>query len=257
MMSGNGDMIADYRMNNIPAGVVALRDDRIKKSWTAAVESFLLAPVPVTQSLYAAVMQGTLEPKGLPEVPKALPEVPKALPEILKALLAVPKAFPEIPMVNVSWLDAIHFCNLFSRYSGLQSCYSIIEADDEMIVEWDRRANGFRLPTEAEWQYACKAGTSEYRYGELDAIAWYRDNSHGRLHEAAQKLPNAWQLYDMLGNVWEWCWDLYDTEVYGSYRVFRGGSWAEEGRGCGATCRRRSHPTFRIDDLGFRLARTL
>jgi formylglycine-generating enzyme required for sulfatase activity len=60
----------------------------------------------------------------------------------------------------------------------------------------------------------------------------------------------------MLGNVWEWCWDLYDEEVYGSYRIFRGGGWAECPRGCGATVRRRSHPSFAIDDLGFRLART-
>jgi len=60
----------------------------------------------------------------------------------------------------------------------------------------------------------------------------------------------------MLGNVWEWCWDLYDEEVYGSYRIFRGGGWAEQARGCGATVRRRSHPTFKIDDLGFRLARS-
>lgn len=61
----------------------------------------------------------------------------------------------------------------------------------------------------------------------------------------------------MLGNVWEWCYDLYDEKVYGSYRIFRGGSWAEGARGCGATCRRRSHPTFHIDDLGFRLARSI
>ena len=72
-----------------------------------------------------------------------------------------------------------------------------------------------------------------------------------------RKEPNAWGLYDMLGNVWEWCYDLYDENVYGSYRIFRGGSWAEGARGCGATYRRRSHPTFHIDDLGFRLARSI
>lgn len=72
-----------------------------------------------------------------------------------------------------------------------------------------------------------------------------------------QKHPNQWGLYDMLGNAWEWCWDLYDEKTYGEYRIFRGGSWAEEARGCGATNRRRGHPTFKIDDLGFRLAKSL
>ncbi len=110
---------------------------------------------------------------------------------------------------------------------------------------------------EAEWQYACKAGTSGYRFGEIDEIAWYSDNSEGRAHPVGTKTPNNWGLYDMIGNVWEWCWDLYDPEVYGTYRIFRGGSWAESERGCGATVRRRSHPTFAIDDLGFRLAQTI
>ena len=120
---------------------------------------------------------------------------------------------------------------------------------------WER--NGYRLPTEAEWQYACKAGTAGYRYGELDEIAWYRGNAEGRVRDVGGKEPNAWGLYDMLGKRMGMVLDQYDADVYGSYRVFRGGSWAEEARGCGATCRRRSHPTFRIDDLGFRLARSL
>jgi sulfatase modifying factor 1 len=71
----------------------------------------------------------------------------------------------------------------------------------------------------------------------------------------AQLLPNAWGLYDMLGNVWEWCWDVYDAEVYGSYRVFRGGGWFDERWSCRASVRRRSFPTFRLDDLGFRVVR--
>ncbi|MBY0085580.1 SUMF1/EgtB/PvdO family nonheme iron enzyme [Brevibacillus brevis] len=212
-------------MVSIPAGHIELRDDRIKAIWTTGVNVFLLAPVPVTNALYFSLVQ--------------------------KA--AGPSDHPEAPVVNVSWNDAISFCNLLSQQAGLTECYSISE--DGECVGWNEEADGYRLPTEAEWQYACKAGTGGYRYGELDEIAWYQENAQDTAHAVGQKLPNAWGLYDMLGNVWEWCWDLYDVNVYGSYRIFRGGSWAEEARGCGATCRRRSHPTFRIDDLGFRLAR--
>jgi len=219
--------LRDYPMVSIAAGEVALRDDRKKTQWTERVDAFMLAPIPVTNELYAAVVQQPIEPDAL-----------------LHA-----------PVVEVSWDEAIFFCNLLSRHSGLQEYYVI--SQDGGQIECLRGANGYRLPTEAEWQYACKAGTAGYRYGDLDAIAWYRDNAEGKVQEAGRKQPNAWGLYDMLGNVWEWCWDLYDVNVYGTYRVFRGGSWAEEARGCGATCRRRSHPTFRIDDLGFRLARSI
>ena len=77
--------------------------------------------------------------------------------------------------MDVSWNKAILFCNLLSRHLGLKECYSI--SDDGENVVWNREANGYRLPTEAEWQYACKAGTGGYRYGELDEIAWYDENS--------------------------------------------------------------------------------
>ncbi len=86
-------------------------------------------------------------------------------------------------------------------------------------------------------------------------IAWYRGNSDGRPHEVGGKQPNAWGLHDPLGNVWEWCWDLYDREVYGTYRVLRGAGWFDEHWSCRAFVRRRSHPTYRIDDVGFRIAR--
>lgn len=218
---------AEYPMVNIAAGEIGLRDDRIKKTWTVEVNSFLLAPVPVTKALYYSLMEKSAESKFNAHA----------------------------PVVDVSWMDAVHFCNLLTRHSGLKECYTISNDGESVTCNWE--AGGYRLPTEAEWQYACKAGTTGYRYGELNEIAWYEENSGGIIHEVGQKLPNAWGLYDMLGNVWEWCWDLYDPNVYGSYRVFRGGSWAEEARGCGATCRRRSHPTFSIDDLGFRLARSL
>ncbi|WP_433942997.1 formylglycine-generating enzyme family protein [Paenibacillus sp. SN-8-1] len=217
---------ADYPLINISSGEVHLRDDRIKTSWTAQIDAFRLAPIPVTKALYGLIMHQTDEDLE-----------------------------DNVPVTEVSWNDAIAFCNRFSRQSGLEECYTV--SKDGTDVAWKRQASGYRLPTEAEWQYACQAGTVGYRYSDLDNIAWYRGNSEGRVRKAGGKEPNAWKLYDMLGNVWEWCWDIYDPNVYGSYRVFRGGSWAEEARGCGATCRRRSHPTFRIDDLGFRLARSM
>ena len=184
--------------------------------------SFYLAKYPVTQGLYDAVVKGVTSNNDL-------------------------------PVVNVSWLNAIQFCNLLSNQNGFSECYSF--AGENAFCDFN--TNGYRLPTDAEWQYACKAGSNKYHYGMIDDIAWYINNSNGAAHAVGKKEPNAYGLYDMLGNVWEWCWDLYNEDTYGSYRVFRGGSWAEEARGCGATCRRSSHPKFTIDDLGFRIARSI
>ncbi|KOT32293.1 hypothetical protein ADK47_27635 [Streptomyces rimosus subsp. rimosus] len=212
----------------IPAGEVVLRDEAAKTDRRAEVAAFRLAPYPVTRELYRAVVG-------------AAPAGP---------------AGPRTPVTEVSWLDAVRFCNLLSRATGRQPCYTTGTDPDAQDVVCDWRADGYRLPTEAEWEYACRAGTSGVRYGELDEIAWYRDNSGGEVHDVATRTPNAWGLYDMIGNVWEWCWDIYDAQVYGPYRTFRGGGWLDRPRGCRAACRRKSHPTLRIDDLGFRLARS-
>ncbi|MEN3263874.1 MAG: hypothetical protein V7646_768 [Pseudonocardia sp.] len=214
-------------MVRVPAGTVHLRDDRRGTRWQVEIAPFLLGRYPVTASLQRAVTGVDLDPS----------------------------ASGASPVVNISWLDVIDVCNQLSGQHGFDQAYSRDAQSEE--VTWDWASNGYRLPTEAEWQYACKAGTSGYRYGEIDDIAWYADNSGGRIHDVGAKAPNPWGLYDMLGNVWEWCWDLYDEEVYGSYRIFRGGGWAESTRGCGASVRRRSHPSFAIDDLGFRLSRTV
>jgi formylglycine-generating enzyme required for sulfatase activity len=211
-------------MVNVPAGHITLRDDRLKKIWTADIVSFSLATTPVTQKLYQDIMDCN------------------------------PSTFrgDALPVESVSWQEAIQFCNALSLSEGLSPFYS-----ENGTAIYNAANSGYRLPTEAEWQYACQAGTSEIRYGGINQICWYRHNSEGRPHEVGQKTPNAWGLYDMLGNVWEWCTDLYDTEVYGTYRILRGGGWADEPRGCIASNRRRSHPTaFRMDDLGFRVARS-
>ena len=145
------------------------------------------------------------------------------------------------PVVGVSWEDA-------ERYAA-----------------WA----GLRLPTEAEWEYACRAGLKgRYCSGEtkadLDKVGWYLENSGPRLHAVGEKAPNAWGIHDMHGNVWEWCGDWYGEygaeeqhdptgAETGSNRVFRGGSWINFARDCRSAMRNRFSPGDRGDYLGFRL----
>jgi formylglycine-generating enzyme required for sulfatase activity len=215
-------------MVEIPAGQITLRDQGTKRSWTVEVPAFQLAGRALTWDVYRAVLRGA--PANGTE--------------------------PRTPVTDVSWKDAVEFCNRLSQATERRPCYAGGEDVDgqDVVCDWD--ADGYRLPSEAEWEYACRAGSSGIRYGELEDIAWYRANSDGTVHEVAMKTPNAWGLYDMIGNVWEWCWDVYDPDVYGPYRVFRGGGAHDRSWGCRASSRRKSHPTFRIDDLGFRLARS-
>lgn len=168
-------------------------------------------------------------------------------------LARYPMTSGSLPLTGVSWYDTVALCNQLSLQDGLPVAYAI----NGERVDWDTSSPGYRLPTEAEWQHACTAGTPAYRYGPLDEIAWYAGNSDGAVHPVGGLAPNAWGLHDMLGNVWEWCWDLYDPSTYGEYRIFRGGGFADPARSIGSTVRRRSHPTFAIDDLGFRIAQSV
>lgn len=212
----------------IPGGQIDLRDDRTEQKWTVKIHPFLLGKFPVTQELY---FDSTNEN-----------------PSTFKGL--------NKPVETVSWKEAVIFCNKLSNKTNLKSCY--VFCHESEFITFDSTANGFRLPTEAEWQFVCQCGSKEIRYGELGEIAWYKGNSQNTTHSVGQKLPNAWEVYDMLGNVWEWCNDIYDETVYGSYRIFRGGGWCDEERSVMATTRRRSHPiSFKIDDLGFRIARNI
>lgn len=217
------DVLADFV--ELEGGRVDLRDDRIQAKWQVELKPFCLSRFPVTQALFTHVSgENPARFRG-----------------------------DHHPVENVAWYDAIGFCNQLSAHFGLSPAYQI--GDDRDRVICDEAANGFRLPTDAEWQFAALGGQSMPLYGEIDQIAWFKGNSAGTTHAVGQKTPNACGLHDMLGNVWEWCFDVYDPDVYGSYRVFRGGGWNDPERGCLATNRRRSHPTYAIDDVGFRLAR--
>ena len=173
------------------------------------------------------------------------------------------------PVDKVSWLDAVRFCNRLSEILNIPAAY-VIEGDR---VEWNRDRTGFRLPTEAEWEYACRAGTTITFYtgdleSNLEACGWYERNSQGQTNPVGQKVANPWGLYDMHGNVWEWTWDWYGEYASkqtsdpcgpkrGDLRVMRGGSWNFDARNCRSASRSFWTPDFRINYVGFRLARSV
>ena len=101
-------------------------------------------------------------------------------------------------------------------------------------IKFNKKSNGFRLPTEAEWEFACKAGTKDIRYGEIDSISWYKENSNARTHDVGQKLPNAFGLYDMSGNVAEWVADVYRPIVddeFNDFAYYRGNQYEKNAIG--------------------------
>ncbi len=156
------------------------------------------------------------------------------------------------PVENVSWDDAVVFCRRLSELPAEKAA-----------------GNVFRLPTEAEWEYACRAGTTtKYSFGDDESdfgeYAWYGDKYGDKHYPVGSKQPNAWGLYDMHGNVWEWCQDLYGDypsgtvtdptgAASGSFRVLRGGCWISSVENCRSAYRGRSNPSLRYYDRGFRV----
>jgi formylglycine-generating enzyme required for sulfatase activity len=172
----------------------------------------------------------------------------------------------DLPVESVSWNDAVAFCNRLSALEGLEPYY-----DGKGGTR--PGADGYRLPTEAEWEYAARAGsTTRFSFGPDDATvgeyAWFIDNSAARTHPVGQKQPNAFGLHDMHGNVWEWCCDGFDPLYYGRspaadphcsadapLRVHRGGCWADGPWYLRSTDRGGSAADSQDDEVGFRVAR--
>ncbi len=197
------------------------------------------------------------------------------------------------PVERVTWWEALAYANALSRKEGLEACYDLGACTGDLgggcpasenEGRWCRDAfscssvtfkgldcEGYRLPTEAEWEYAARAGTTGRHHdgkSSPDAVAWYKENAGDRTHQVAQKEANHWGLYDMHGNVWEWVWDrsnsypsLKITDPIGAAsgvgRAVRGGSWSSEADGVRAASRYAFPPGDRIIAIGFRLCRSI
>lgn len=243
-------------MVNVPSGSLNYLGTNITLS------GFKMAPYEVSQVGYAAVMGKT------------------------------PSSFigdVQAPVERISWFNAIEYCNRRSTQEGFSPCYTYSTYGtnpDDWPEGWDQSKNnhesvtcdftasGYRLPTETEFLYAANAAAdtlaTTYSGGNTIAdVAWYGGNAMNKTHTVGTLAPNALGIYDLSGNVWEWCWDIYDAAypgdqtnnpsgpTTGSYRVFRGGSWASSAPNCWIVTRSWGGAPVYYSDLGFRVVQKL
>ncbi|MCL1827641.1 MAG: SUMF1/EgtB/PvdO family nonheme iron enzyme [Candidatus Cloacimonetes bacterium] len=234
--------------------------------YNVSLTSFQISNYPVSQEEWASVMQGN--PNGIAVFPSHFAEQGKH------------------PVESVSWYEAMLYCNRRSAQEGLDLVYSIAGVSDPNTwgnVPWwtgsvwddvvmDMSKNGYRLPTEMEWYYAAKGGNQSLQYvysGSFyaDEVAWFSENADFSTHIVGEKKANELGLYDMSGNVFEWCWDWHEPDfpngtVYdptgpmtGDFRIQKGGSWEHDEDRCEIVFRGRANPHYRYRTNGFRVVR--
>ncbi|MFO7660344.1 MAG: SUMF1/EgtB/PvdO family nonheme iron enzyme [Candidatus Cloacimonadaceae bacterium] len=257
-----GKILVDFDMVEVPGNKFEMGDTagfgRSDERPIQKVElnSFLVCRTPVTQKLWNLVMDDN------------------------------PSNFQgfELPVEHISWYDAIEFCNRLSLMADFMPCY-IIDQDKtdptnhnkndgkKWLVQCNPEADGYRLLTEAEWEFAARGGSNSnyYNYAgseQVGNVAWIKDNSGFKTHPVGQKKPNEIGLYDMSGNIWEWCWDWYDnyseTELVnpcgaenGQYKIIRGGSWADNKNYQRVASRGKENPSGKYSSIGLRIARNI
>jgi len=227
---------------------------------TVTVKSFIMSRTEVTQKEWFEVMGTTLK--------QQLDMAQQS--DRRGRTLSLHGEGDDYPMYYVNWYDAVEYCNKLSLKEGLTPVYEVLI--NNIICDWN--ANGYRLPTEAEWEYAAKGGNKERKVFEysgsnkVNAVAWYVDNSERETKPVGTKAPNKLGLYDMSGNVWEWCWDwfsFYESDAQtgpkgpslGKERVNRGGGWLSTANVVRATYRAFFYPSDRSYVLGFRVVRNV
>ena len=248
-----------------------LQSEVFRKGRTVTLDTYQIGIYEVTQAEYESVMKNQVVELAGEEY--TLNSTPSKNTDVN---LADDEEQGKRPVENISWFDAIYYCNALSNKTGKKCAYKIeIEEINDRTgsitsatVELDITANGYRLPTEAEWEFAARSGglvastNWNYKYSssnKIDDVCWDHLNSEGKSHQVGLKSPNKLGLYDMSGNVAEWCYDWY-SYIYAGEEKNPTGPDYETGNtvdDCLVTYRNYNNPSEKYSNVGFRIARTV